>query len=210
MSTTARSRGKATALGRERGPPRREALLQREVLSILPINWSFRLRGWRAARRRPDIAIYITPYCASWRGAAGRQGMLHQLPHHRTVGRHPDPPIGLLGDKPAQYGKAARARLEGGLATRKGRIVIGEPTFGQRLAKAAFHFRPKEPLPIFASRRPDSLISGTPRPSATMRTVVQARTRSLDTTASRRCGAQLAPLIPEVAGDRVRSACGRR
>ena len=72
--------------------------------------------------------------------------MLYQLPHHRTVGRHPDPPIGLLGDKPAQYGKAARARLEGGLATRKGRIVIGEPTFGQRLAKAAFHFRPKEPF----------------------------------------------------------------
>ena len=28
--------------------------------------------------------------------------MLHQLLHHRTMGRHADPPVGLLDDKPAQ------------------------------------------------------------------------------------------------------------
>ena len=38
----------------------------------------------------------------SGKWAAGRQRVLHQLPHHRTMGRHADPPVGLLGDKPAQ------------------------------------------------------------------------------------------------------------
>jgi hypothetical protein len=38
--------------------------------------------------------------------------VLHQLPRHRTLGRSADPSVGLLGDEPAQCGKAARARLE--------------------------------------------------------------------------------------------------
>ena len=50
---------------------------------------------------------------ATWRG-----GVRHRLPHHRTVGRHADRSLGLLGGEPAQFRQSERARLEAGLAAR--------------------------------------------------------------------------------------------
>ena len=102
-------------------------------------------RSRRAALRPILVSQHIKHGVARpGRRAAGRQGVLHQLPHHSTVGRHADPPVGLLGDEAAQRRKTARARLKPALATRKSSIVIGEPALGQRLTEAAFCFRPTQ------------------------------------------------------------------
>src|SRR2546421_3165452 len=62
------------------------------------------------------------------------------------MGRYADPAIRLRGGEPAQRRQTAAARREAGLAAGKGRVIVGEPALGQRLAKARFHIRPEEAL----------------------------------------------------------------